>query len=324
MAENKPLLAIIGPTGAGKSALALGLAEALGRGEILSCDSVQVYRGFDIGSAKPTREEQARIPHHLIDLCSWDEPFDAQQFRARAIEAQKDCRERKGTPILCGGTGLYLRLLRWGMADVPGADPVLRAEFAQWEAADPGALVRMLLEGDPEAGLHVDLKNPRRVIRALEIFRQSGLTPSRLREEHGFAEEEVPMEVVVLDWDPVLLRQRIGARLLQMQKAGWLSEVAGLLKAGVSRDCPGMSAVGYREMAAHLAGELCEGELVDRIEKSTWAYAKRQRTWMRKEKGTLRVELGSEREFDQIRVALMEGVSRGESVGQVLLRLGRK
>ncbi len=303
--ENKPLIAILGPTGSGKSRLALALAEASG-GEIISCDSVQVYRGFDIGSAKPDAQERARVPHHLIDICDWSEAFDAQQFRVRASEAIKDCRARGKRPILCGGTGLYLRLLRWGLVDSPGADPALREALTRREADHPGSLAAELLAIDPEAEALVDLKNLRRVIRALEIYQRSGKTPSAVRAEHGFRHEETPMQVVMLDWETSVLRARVRTRLQEMLAAGWFEEVRGLLQSGVSRECPAMSAVGYRELASLEAGEVKADQVPALIEKSTWSYARRQRTWMRKEKDVRRCELHHPDELDPLIEALVQ------------------
>lgn len=303
--EKKPLIAILGPTGSGKSRLAMALAEVTG-GEIISCDSVQVYRGFDIGSAKPGATERARVPHHLIDICDWTEPFDAQQFRVRARAAIKGCRARGTRPILCGGTGLYLRLLRWGLVESPGADPILREALTRREAEHPGSLAAELLTLDPDAEAMVDLKNLRRVIRALEIYQRSGKTPSAVRAEHGFRHEETPMQVVMLDWETSLLRARVRARLQEMLAAGWLQEVEALLRSGVSRECPAMSAVGYRELASQVAGEVNPAEVPALIEKSTWSYARRQRTWMRKEKDVRRYELHQPEALDPLIETLVQ------------------
>ena len=303
--DNKPLIAILGPTGSGKSQLAMALAEDC-KGEIISCDSVQVYRGFDIGSAKPAAAERARVPHHLVDICDWSEPFDAQQFRTRAREAIEDCRARGKRPILCGGTGLYLRLLRWGLVDSPGADPALREALHQREAEQPGSLAADLVAIDPEAATLVDLKNLRRVVRSLEIYQLSGKTPSGIRAEHGFRHEEIPMRVLMLDWETSLLRSRVRSRLEEMLDAGWLEEVTQLLQSGVSRECPAMSAVGYREVASLVAGEINADQLPALVEKSTWSYARRQRTWMRKEKDVRRYELQAPHELGPLIEALVE------------------
>lgn len=263
--------------------MATALAKRLG-GEIISCDSVQVYRGFNIGSAKPSLEEQRAIPYHCIDIRDWNDPFDAQQFRKVAGQAIIDTQSKGKLPILCGGSGLYLRVLRWGLADGPGADDALRKRLEQEEKLEPGLLVSRLIAADPQAGDSVDLQNPRRVIRALEILELSGKTPTQLRQEHGFREEEVPMSVFCLDWSNDNLRERLHRRLEQMLELGWVDEVRTLLAAGVSKECMPMTAVGYRNIVESLDAPIGESELFLGILKSTWAYARRQRTWMRKEK----------------------------------------
>ena len=164
-----PLVAIVGPTGSGKSGLADSLAESLS-GEIISCDSIQIYRGFDIGSAKPTRDDQSRASYHLIDVADWDEPFDAQMYRTKASAALADIRLRHRTPILCGGTGLYLRGFRWGLIDVPPSSPEIREELEALEHKEAGSVFAMLREIDPETALRISRGNIRYAIRAIEIF----------------------------------------------------------------------------------------------------------------------------------------------------------
>ena len=296
------VLAIVGPTGSGKSTVATALAKRLD-GEIISCDSVQVYRGFDIGSAKPSLDEQRSIPHHCIDIRDWSESFDAQQFRELAREAIADCRSRGKVPIVCGGTGLYLRVLRWGLVEGPGSNEKLREQLENDERSDPGSLVRRLLEADPEAGACVDLKNPRRVIRSLEIFLLSGTTPTELRREHGFRVEETPMNVVCVDWPNDTLRERLGSRMEQMLNAGWVDEVRQLLDSGVSKDCIPMTAVGYRTLVESVDTPMNREELTRRILKTTWSYVRRQRTWMRKEKD---VRLISREEFRELQSVVDE------------------
>ena len=281
--NDKPILALVGPTGSGKSSIASSLASDLG-GEIISCDSVQVYRGFDIGSAKPTSSEQKAVPHHGVDICDWWDAFDANQFRSMALKAIADCRSRGKVPILCGGTGLYYRILRWGLVDSPGTNEKLRSEFEQLEREHPGALVKRLLEVDPASAGLIDLQNPRRVLRALEIFELSGKTPTQLRRQHGFKTEEVPMLVASIQWEPKILRKRIQTRLNDMLAKGWVGEVQDLLANGVSADSVPMKSVGYREIASWLDFPTTDEELRSQIEKSTWTYARRQRTWFKKEK----------------------------------------
>ena len=278
-----PMLAIVGPTGSGKSSLAIDVAQRVG-GEILSCDSIQIYRGFDIGSAKASADECERAKHHLIDIANWDDPFDAQQYREVALEARADVIERGRVPILCGGTGLYLRLLRWGAIDVPASAPALREELEAAERESPGATLARLGELDPESAETLDPNNLRHMVRALEICLQTGRAASAIRKEHGFRSEEVPMRVVWVQWEAELLRARIQARIHAMVDQGLLDEVQGLLDAGVTPTCSPMRSVGYRESCEVISGETDRAGFEERIFKSTWAYARRQRTWFRKER----------------------------------------
>jgi tRNA dimethylallyltransferase len=278
------LLAVSGPTASGKTTVAVGIAERLG-GEIVACDSVQVYRGFEIGSAKPTAQEKSRAPHHVIDVVDWNEAFDAARYRELAARAARDIRERGKQPILCGGTGLYLRALRFGLVDAPPADQTLRRRLMDEEAGDPGSLYRRLAEVDPDTARRTEPANTVHIVRALEIWEQTGRKPSAVRAGHGFAREEVPMRVVALRWPAEVLRERIAQRSAQMVHGGLLDEVSRLLDAGVSLDCRPMQAVGYREAVAVVVGNAPEAGLADRIAKSTRALARRQRTWLRRERG---------------------------------------
>ena len=145
-----PTIAILGPTGSGKSSVAFALAKRLG-GEIISCDSVQVYRGFDVGSAKASPDEQREVPHHLVDVADWQETYDSQRFREDTTRLISEIKERGRYPILCGGTGLYFRVLRWGVIDVPAADAEFRLDWEEREAREPGTVVARLQEVDPES-----------------------------------------------------------------------------------------------------------------------------------------------------------------------------
>jgi len=283
VAKNEPMLAIVGPTGSGKSALALAVAERLG-GEIISCDSIQIYRGFNVGSAKPSADEQQRVPHHLIDVADWDEPYDAQMYQESAEAARADILARSVTPVMCGGTGLYLRLWRWGSIDVPASDPELRATIEQAEAECPGETLRRLHKLDPESASTLDSNNLRHLVRALEICIQAGRAASVIRKEHGFRSELVPMRVIWMQREAEALRARIRDRIERMMEQDLLGEVEGLLAQGVSETCSSMTSVGYREACDVVRSRASRVGLEDRIFKSTWAYARRQRTWLRKER----------------------------------------
>ncbi len=281
--HDLPTIAIVGPTGSGKSTVAFKLAQEFG-GEIISCDSVQVYRGFDVGSAKPTAQEQAEVVHHLVDVADWQETYDTQRFREDATRLIAEIRGRGRYPIICGGTGLYFRVLRWGVIDVPSADPEFRQTWEETESQSPGSVAARLQEVDPESLESIARNNVRQQIRALEIFEMTGRKASDLKREHGFKDEEVPMRAYWLQWPAEPLRERIRARVDVMLEAGFVEEVKTLLDSGVTMDCQAMRAVGYREVGQHLQGEFPLEELAERIWKSTWAYARRQRTWLRREK----------------------------------------
>jgi tRNA dimethylallyltransferase len=268
----------------------MAVAEAC-EGEIISCDSVQVYRGFEIGCAKPSAQERARVPHHVIDVADWHEPFDAQIYRTLALAALDDVGARNRQPIICGGTGLYLRVLRWGLVEAPAADADLRARLLAREQKEPGVLYRELCRIDPDTAQRTEPHNLVRVVRALEIQAKTGEPASRLRSRHGFCQEAVPMRVYALCWPTEVLRRRIAERSAKMISAGLLDEVRALLDEGVSPDARPMRAVGYREAVEVVRGKMGAAGLAERISSSTWAYARRQRTWLRRERDIQMLEV---------------------------------
>ena len=285
-----PLVAIVGPTGSGKSGVADRLAQSWS-GEIISCDSIQIYRGFDVGSAKPTRDDQTRVNYHLIDVAEWDEAFDVQLYRQRASDALTDIKLRHRVPILCGGTGLYLRGFRWGLIDVPPISPEIREELEEMEHKEPGAVFAMLREIDPETALRISRGNIRYAIRAIEIFKQTGEKASVLKREHAFQNEEVPMRVYWLNLPSDTLRARIDRRVGVMLASGLIEEVEGLLRAGVDEESTPMRSVGYREVTRYLRREMTLEETSAAISSATWKYARRQRTWLRRERDVIRLDI---------------------------------
>lgn len=285
-------IAILGPTASGKSAVAMALAAELG-GEIVSCDSVQVYRGFDIGGAKPSRDDRARVPHHLIDIVEPHEDFDAQRYRLCAGKAIDAVVGRGRLPIVCGGTGLYLRALRFGLVELPDVDHQLRAELNAEEQAKPGSLYERLRVLDAITAAKTEPNNLVHLTRALEICLLTGEPASAVRARHGFVREEVPLRVFVLSWAPEATRRRIAERAQAMLDAGLLDEVRGLITRGVSVDCRPLRAVGYREALEVVTGQASPRGLVERIVKSTVHYARRQRTWFRREPNVTYVEVAS-------------------------------
>ena len=274
------ILAVVGPTASGKSALALTLAERLG-GEIVSCDSMQVYRGMDIGTAKPTPAELARVPHHLIDILEPEQPFSAMDFADAADRAIRDICSRGRVPVLCGGTGLYLdTLLRGPETETPGADPTVRAVA---DARGAEVLHGMLREVDPVCAEAVHPNNVRRVIRALEVFRTTGVTKSEWDRRSAQRESPYDATVIGLEYgDRALLYDRIDRRVDQMIAEGLVAETEALLRRGVFEASPtARGAIGYKELLPYCLGEESLEQATETLKIATRRYAKRQMTWFR-------------------------------------------
>ena len=277
------LLGVVGPTAAGKSALALQLAEALG-GEIVSCDALQIRAGLPILTAKPTAAELMRVPHHLIATLPIDQPATAAQYAAQADAAIAEIQGRGRPVIVCGGTGLYLRALRDGLFLGPGGDPALRAELRA-KVAEHGllALHARLQAIDPAAATRIAPADYVRIERALEVFQLTGRPISDWQADSQRERQQGPryrMLLVGVDPGPVVLRRRIAQRVEAMLAAGLLAEVeAALLAHGPLRYPP----LGYEQVRRHLAGELSLPALATEISQKTAQYARRQRTWFRRE-----------------------------------------
>jgi len=278
----EPLIVVVGPTAAGKSGLAVRLALALG-GEVLSADSQQVYRGFDIGTGKLTPEEQQGVPHHLLDVVDPGEPFSAARFVELADAAVAAIRARGRRVVVAGGTGLYVRALLRGLFEAPPADPEIRARHQRRWAEDPETLRRELAAVDPEAAARIDPHDLVRISRALEVYEQTGLPISALQRQHGFAEPRHPALLLGLSPPREVLRARIDARVDAMLARGWLDEVRALVAAGHGESRP-MGALGYRELRGHLQGALDFEEAVRKTKRDTWRFARRQLTWFASER----------------------------------------
>jgi tRNA dimethylallyltransferase len=285
---------LTGPTAVGKSEIALLLAEKIG-GEIISVDSMQVYRGLDIGTAKPTAAERARVPHHLIDVVDLNEPFDAAKFVELARLAVAEIQSRNRVPIFCGGTGLYFKAFLEGLGGAPPSDETLRAELKAAPLAD---LLRELQERDPRTFAKIDRQNPRRVIRAVEVIRLTGKPFSAQRARWGEATDEpIPAQsgsrvrsphrdsasrIIGLSRTADDLHPRINARVDAMFARGLVDETRHLLARGLAQNKTAMQAIGYRQVVEHLRGERSLPETIELVKTKTRQFAKRQMTWFRK------------------------------------------
>ncbi|MCA1959580.1 MAG: tRNA (adenosine(37)-N6)-dimethylallyltransferase MiaA [Desulfomonile sp.] len=284
MAESRPRIVIIaGPTATGKTAAGIEIALHC-RGEIVSADSIQIYRQMDIGSAKPTPEERSIVPHHMIDICDPDEDFSAGDYVRLARQCIRDVSDRGRVPVVVGGTGLYLRLLLGGIIDVPPSDEGLRTRLRAKEKREgAGALHALLQQVDPEAAAEIPPANLARVIRALEVFELTRMRFSALTRNHGFRDRPYQVLFIVLHVDRAILYERIDRRVDRMMKDGLLEEVSYLTRLGYSRNLKAMQSIGYRHAGMVLAGEIPVDEAIRLMKRDTRRYAKRQLTWFRSE-----------------------------------------
>ncbi|MBI3783428.1 MAG: tRNA (adenosine(37)-N6)-dimethylallyltransferase MiaA [Deltaproteobacteria bacterium] len=289
MSQQTPVLAIVGPTGSGKTDLSIELAELIGA-EIINADSRQVYRKLDIGSAKPTPAQQQRVRHHLIDVVDPDETFDAARFRALALEAVADITARGKRVLVVGGTGLYVKVLRGGLFDGPSRDAQLRARLQAEEAAAPGSLHRRLAQVDPTTASRLHVRDRVRLIRALEVFELSGQPISEWQQRHGFRNADVRLQGVVLSLPRAEVYRRIDARCAAMVASGLVEEVRALLDAGYDPQLPSLQSPGYREISEHVRGMCDLNAALARMAKATRNLAKRQLTWFRGDKEAVWVE----------------------------------
>ena len=279
------LVVILGPTASGKSELGIRLAEKLG-GEILVCDSTQVYRHFDIGTAKVPPAERRGIPHHLIDLVEPGEVFTAGDYRRRAIEVLDDLRRRRKLPILTAGTGLYLRALLEGLADAPTRSNELR-ERLRARAARHGAeyLHRLLARLDRETASRIAPRDTQKIIRAIEIRVLAGKGVADVHREGRVGLEGYDIRKIGLLPPRPALYSRIDARVRSMIEAGWMEEVQRLIASGVPADAKPFQFIGYAELRACLEGSLKQEVAIEEIQQATRRFAKRQITWFRREEG---------------------------------------
>jgi tRNA dimethylallyltransferase len=279
---REKLWVVVGPTASGKTALAVDLAEQV-NGEIVSADSVQIYRHFDIGSGKPDADELARVAHHLIGVVEPTEDIDASRFAELADAAIADIVARGKTPIVCGGTFLWVRALLYGLVKAPPANDAIREQHARFvEQQGRAALHALLLDKDPESHARLNPNDFVRVSRALEVLELSGAPLSKLQAEHGFRAPRYHFELLGIRHTADDLTDRIRRRVQQMLEDGWEDEVRELLARGFGDTRP-MASVGYRQVALAVRDVTPPSRetLRDEVVKVTRIFARRQRTWLR-------------------------------------------
>jgi tRNA dimethylallyltransferase len=272
------MFAIIGPTASGKSALAMALARRIGA-EILSVDSMQVYRGMDVGTAKPSLAEQREVRHHLIDVIDPDQPFTAARFVEMADAVIADARTRSVPLIAVGGTPLYFKVLFQGMFEGPGADESVRARL---RALPNEELHRRVSEADPAAGARIHVNDTKRLVRALEVLELTGRPISSLQTEWESPIARHEPKWIGLSWDKGALNRRINARVKDMLASGWVEEVRGLLARCGTLSKTASEATGYAELIAHVEGKLSLDDAAEQIKIATRQLARRQMKWFKR------------------------------------------
>jgi len=281
-----PVVVVTGPTASGKTGLAIDLALRFD-GEIVNADSMQVYRFLDIGTAKPSPEERARVPHHLIDVVAPDQPYSAGRYARAARAVIADLHARGRVPFLVGGTGLYLRAVLHGLVDGVEADTALREDLeAEQERADregdPERLHRRLADSDPAAAARIHPHDKRRIVRALEIAAETGEPTSRIRSAHGFEDSPYRSLHLALDLPREVLYERIDRRCRAMIDAGLLQELRDLAEAGYGPELRPMGAIGYRHVVPVMRGSDTLVNALEAMCRDTRHFARRQLTWLRR------------------------------------------
>ena len=300
------MIVVAGPTGAGKSAFALRLAETVG-GEIVNYDSVQIYRGFDIGSAKPSLEVRARVPHHLFDIVDATDEFNAADYARLARTTCEGITARGKVPILAGGTFFYLRALLSGLPEMPGRDEELRARLRKiaQKPGGPARLYRWLSKIDPQSGRKIAPADRHRVERALEVWIRSGRPISSWETESGETTSGLNALKLALTIERPRLVAALNARVEAMYTSGLIEETRGLLER-FPRDARPFGTIGYREAAAVVAGEMTREAAIEETKRRTRAYAKRQMTWLRSERNVHWLDAGDREQAFAAAMRLIE------------------
>jgi len=302
----RELIVICGPTASGKTAVAVEICLMLG-GEVISADSMQIYRGMDIGTAKPTAEEMRGVPHHLLNIAEPGESYSVAAYREKAIEAIEDVFARGKTPVVCGGTGLYIDALTRPLGFSARGDESVRKPLEEIASREGGKerLHAMLREVDPESANQLHINDVRRVVRALEIYRLTGKTLSEQRALDSGREGAYRGRLYGLSWPREELYRRIDRRVDQMMADGLANEVQGLLSGGLAGRATAMQGIGYKEIARALMGECLMEEAVERVKQASRNYAKRQLTWFRRDERVVWIEAAGRSARDISREILM-------------------
>ena len=287
--SHPPVVVGTGPTATGKTPLAIALAQRF-EGEIVNADSMQVFRFMDVGTAKPSLEQRAQVPHHLLDVVTPDVPYSAGRYAEAARAVARDIHGRGKIPFVTGGTGLYIRAFLEGLISTGAADPALRAQLEREHQQaiaeqDPQRLHRRLAETDPETAAQVHPNDVRRVTRALEIAQTTGTAPMQVRAAHGFADRPFRVLHLALDLDREVLGERIDARCRAMIEGGLLQELRDLLERGYGPELRPMQAIGYRHMIPVAQGSETLANALTVLRTDTRRFARRQRTWLRAVEG---------------------------------------
>jgi tRNA dimethylallyltransferase len=290
MSENNPILIIAGPTAVGKTDSSILLARELGA-EIVSADSMQIYRGMDIGTAKPTKEQRRLIYHHMIDIAEPDQPYSVGDFLRDARTAIGGIIASGGVPIVVGGTGLYIRALTRGLFHGPPADLELRERLLLRESEEPGMLYSDLVKVDPEAAIKIHPNDLRRAVRALEVYYLKDRKLSDFQREHSFQDRPYTFRLLFLVRSRSELYPRIESRVDQMLAEGLEAEVKTLMERGYSPELASMQGLGYKHFIDCFLGKTSRGEAVALLKRDTKRFAKRQFTWFRREPETIWVDI---------------------------------
>lgn len=304
---KKPLIILTGPTAVGKSALSIALAKAV-NGEIISADSMQVYRQMDIGTAKIMPEEMDGVPHHLIDVLSPKEDFNIVLFQKMAKEAMEKIYAQNKIPILVGGTGFYIQAVLYDIdfteseEDSPYREELWQVAKTQGEAV----LHQMLMECDPEAAKEIHPNNVKRVIRALEFYKSTGKKISEHNAQERQKESPYDFLYLVLNQDRAILYDRIEKRIDLMVEQGLVEEVRALKEQGCHKEMVSMKGLGYKEILSYLDGECTLEEAIEILKRDTRRFAKRQLTWFRREKEPVWIDKGNYKDEDEILIDILK------------------